>query len=70
MNRTDDRRSGARGHGQAPPADRWQRAGSDLLLVAAGLSWASLWAASLLASPLYLALRLRDDAAGGAGDDL
>ena len=66
----DGRRLGAPGHGQAARADRWHRASSDLLLVAAGLSWASLWAASLLASPQYLALRLRDDAAGGAGDDL
>jgi hypothetical protein len=49
---------------------RWHRAGSDLVLVAAGVSWTTLWVASYLASPICLALGLRSRPADEAGDDL
>ena len=69
MNDMRGRPSAPRG-GRTERRGRWYGAGSDLLLLAAGLSWASVWAASCLASPLYLAFRMHDDTAGGAGDDL
>ena len=63
-------RPSAPSRGRAERRDRWYGAGSDVLLLAAGLSWASVWAASCLASPLYLAFRMHDDTAGRAADDL
>lgn len=50
----------------------WRHLGGDLLLLGAGLSWASIWAASCIAAPFCLATRRRDRTASGrdAGDDL
>ena len=58
-------RAGTRDRERAAPRSHWSGASSDLLLLAAGVSWASVWAVSCLASPLYLALRMRDDTSGG-----
>ena len=49
---------------------RWYRASSELLLLAVGVSSASLVVASWVASALCLAVRMHDPPDGHAGDDL